>query len=119
MQKQVKFNYVYDKDYSPEYFTGILSSISVQEELLLNFYLERTALPKMETFNIKEDGNLEIEPFQSIPSNNNEVINMVRHIKSGIILDLEGAKELKSLLENYLSIIENNCIEEKKEDKFE
>lgn len=116
MQKQVVFNYIYDKNYSPEYFTGILSSVSAQDELLLNFYLERNALPKTEVFNIKEDGNLEEDPVSSIPLNNEETINIVRHIKTGIMLDVDGAKNLVQLLEKYINITEERIALETEEE---
>ena len=110
--KKVIFNYIYDKNYSPEYFTGILSSISAEEELLLNFYLERNALPKTETFNIDEDGNLEETPSLVVPLQDDDTINIVRHIKAGIMLDVDGAKNLIELLERYIKISENKDSED-------
>jgi alpha-D-ribose 1-methylphosphonate 5-triphosphate synthase subunit PhnI len=104
MKKKVIFNYVYDKNYSPENFTGILSSVSVDDSLLLNFYIERNALPIKETYELDDDGELDESSLVSFPDNN-EAINLVRHIKAGLIVDLDGAKNLIELLREYVDIV--------------
>lgn len=105
MNKKVIFNYIYDKNYSPENFTGILSSISVDNNLLLNFYVERSALPIKEVYELDKDGALDESTLVSFPDNDN-TLNLVRHIKSGLFVDLDGAKSLLELLQEYIELVE-------------
>lgn len=105
MNKKVIFNYIYDKNYSPENFTGILSSVSVDNNLLLNFYTERSALPMKEVYELNDDGELNESTLVSFPDNT-DTLNLVRHIKSGLVVDLDGAKNLLELLQEYIDIVE-------------
>lgn len=105
MSKKLKFHYIYEDNYSPDHISGINSSISPRDELELNFFLERNALPKSETYTLEEDGTLSGLPIKMSPENYNEQINIVRHIKNGIILDVEGVKLLQEHLDNYLSMV--------------
>ncbi len=106
MNRKIKFHYVYANGYNPEYITGINSSISPDDALELNFFSERNALPKSEIFELSKDGKLSDKPLDIVPEDYNSQINLVRHIKSGIILDVESAKDLKDLLEQYIETIE-------------
>jgi len=107
MNKKIKFHYIYENNYSPDHISGINSSISPRNELELSFFLERNALPKSETFTLEEDGKLSDLPIAVSPENHNQQINIVRHIKNGIILDVEGVKLLQEQLENYLSMVDS------------
>ncbi len=107
MGKKIKFYYVYENGYSPDYISGINSSIAPNNDLELNFFLERNALPKSEVFDFNEDGELSGQPSEIVPEDHNSQINMVRHIKNGIILDLDGAKDLQDLLAQYIKMIES------------
>ena len=106
MAKKIKFHYVYDNSYSPDHISGINSSVSPQDDLELNFFMERNALPKSETYTLEQDGQLSDSPVEIVPEDHDTQINIVRHIKNGIILDVEGVKLLKELLDNYLKMIE-------------
>jgi hypothetical protein len=110
MNKKIKFHYIYNDDYSPEFISGITTSISPNDNLELNFYQERSALPKSEVFALDESGRIEegSKPLEIDPAEHNSQMNIVRHIKSGIILDKESALDLKELLEKYIKIIEQD-----------
>lgn len=114
MNKKVIFNYVYDNNYSPENFTGILSSVSVDNNLLLNFYTERSALPIKEIYELNENGDLNESSLVSFPDNT-DTLNLVRHIKSGLVVDLDGAKNLVELLQEYIDIVEKTGENEENE----
>lgn len=107
MNKKIKFHYVYNNDYSPEIISGILSSISSDGSLELNFYKERNALPKSELFELDEEGKLVEGSLCEIkPEKHNDYINVVRHIKNGVILDKDAAENLKDLLEEYIGLLD-------------
>lgn len=105
MSKKLKFHYIYDDNYSPDYISGIHSSVSPQNELELNFFLERAALPKSETFSLTNEGKLSDSPEEVSPKEHHNKINIVRHIKNGIIIDKAGAELLLKQINEYLSII--------------
>lgn len=107
MDKKIKFHYVYADGYSSEYISGINSSISPNDALELNFFSERNALPKSEVFELNSEGKLSDKPSEVTPKDHNSQLNLVRHIKNGIILDIESAKDLKDLLEQYIEMIES------------
>ena len=107
MNEKLKFHYIYEDNYSPDHISGINSSISPRKQLELNFFLERNALPKSETYTIEEDGKLSDSPTTVSPENYDQQINIVRHIKNGIILNVEGVKLLQEHLENYLSMVDS------------
>ena len=104
--KKIKFNYIYNKDFSPEYFSGILSSISMDNNLYISFYNERTALPKTEEYQLDENGDLKEESLVSNPPFSSDYLHLVRHIKTGLIIDRESARNLIDVLEEYLEITE-------------
>lgn len=93
------FRYKYAENYSPIYINGAFGNLTSQNEVLINFFLERPSLPDYHKVEFDEDGTakaiLEVEPVD-IDS------TLVRHIQTGIVMDLNTATSLHQWLTNQL-----------------
>ena len=87
----ITFKYIFPDDYNPTYVNGVYGGINPKGDLVLNFFLERPALPKKETFSLMSSGTL---GPQKDCSPEDLKTSMVRFISTGIVLDLRGAKEI-------------------------
>lgn len=103
--KKVKFKYLFDKSYNPVYCTGGFGGITPKNEIVLNFFMERQPIPYSETREINPDGTLgsliDIEP-----NNDLESVQVIRNVETGIIIDLDTAKDIYTWLGNNIKIIE-------------
>ncbi len=85
---QVKFKYIFDKNYNPVFVNGAFGGIKPSKELAVNIYLERHPVPYEEVQELKPDFSLgkvlEKEPKDECPV-------FVRFVSNGVILTLEGA----------------------------
>ena len=99
----IKFKYIFPDDYNPKYVNGAYGGITPKGEIAVNFYLERQGLPISQTYEVSSEGNLgdEIhkEPIDLQTS-------MVRYVDTGILLNLNSAKEIISWLSEKVEILE-------------
>ena len=88
---QIKFKYIFDYGYNPVYANGAHGGVSPRGELVMNFYLERVALPESITHEINPNGTIgqevDAEPADLAQS-------LVRVIKSGVVMNYQNAREL-------------------------
>lgn len=102
---KIKCKYVFEEDYNTKYVNGAQGGINLQGEIIINFYLERHALPKSQTFEIEPGGRIGKEIFEAAePSDLKQ--SFVRHFQSGIILNYNAAKEIHNWLGNHLKGLE-------------
>lgn len=96
---KIKFKYLFNDDYHPEYVTGMFGGQTPRSEIVLNFFFERQGLPNTQTFSITEEGRLgdeeSCEPADLHGS-------LVRQVKSGIIISKEVGRELRDFLDEIL-----------------
>jgi len=104
MQNELIFKYIFDKGYNPKYVNGAISSVSSTGDIVVNFYLERMALPNKEMFNISNEGKL--EQIETFPEDMNKSI--VRYVENGIVLNLGSAKVIRDLLDRQIKALEEN-----------
>ncbi len=104
----IKSKYIFKKDYNPVYINGAQGGISPSGEVVINFYLQRNALPVSQTFDINEDGVMgdetAVEPKDLKTS-------FVRVIENGIVMNYQTAKEIHRWLGNHIDTLENNSIQ--------
>lgn len=50
--KSIRFKYIYEECYNPKYCNGAYGGLSPRGEIVMNFYLERTPLPKEQTHKV-------------------------------------------------------------------
>jgi hypothetical protein len=98
-----KFKYIFSDNYNPIYVNGAYGGINSKAEIVVHFFLERTALPNSITHEVNEDGTLgteiEIEPKDHGTS-------LVRFISTGIIINLEQAKTIHKWLGEKIGTLE-------------
>jgi len=103
---KVKCKYVFDEDYNTKYVNGAQGGVNVQGEIIINFYLERHALPKSQTFKIDEIGAVQEElPEEAEPIDLNQ--SFIRYIQNGVIMNYAVAKQIHIWLGKHLETLEN------------
>ena len=88
---ELKFKYIFDYGYNPVYVNGAHGGVSPRGELVMNFYLERMALPESITHEINPNGTIGKE---SAAEPDDLAHSMVRFIESGVVMNYQNAKEL-------------------------
>ena len=92
---KVTFKYIFDERYNPRYVNGASGGVTPNNEIVLDFYLERPALPKKISYRLDESSQL-AEESERLPIDHKE--SFVRYVQNGIILDYETAKILQEFL---------------------
>lgn len=99
----IKCKYKFAEDYNPVYANGAQGGINLQGEIVINFYLERGALPKSQTLLVKDqiisDEIIETEPVDLSTS-------FIRYVQNGVIMNYKTAKEVHSWLGKHLENLE-------------
>lgn len=101
---KVKCKYIFKDDYNPVYVNGAQGGINPQGEIVINFYLERNALPISQTYGI-EDGKIGAQEIDAEPSDLKN--SFVRFVENGVILNYQTAKEIHKWLGNHIKILED------------
>lgn len=92
---EIKFKYMFDDRYDPEYVNGVFGGVNVGGELIMQFYLERMSIPYEETVGVTEEGVLTGDVIASEP----EQKKFLRTVKSGIVVNKEFAILLRDWLD--------------------
>lgn len=101
--KDIKCKYIFKNDFNPIYVNGAQGGINPHGEIVINFYLERSALPISQTYKI-EEGKLNPKELESEPSDLNN--SFVRVIENGVIMNYQTAKEIHKWLGDHLTQLE-------------
>jgi hypothetical protein len=88
---ELKFKYIFDYGYNPVYVNGAHGGVSPRGELVMNFYLERMALPESITHEINPNGTIGKE---TAAEPEDLAQSMVRFIESGVVMNYQNAREL-------------------------
>jgi hypothetical protein len=88
---ELKFKYIFDYGYNPVYVNGAHGGVSPRGELVMNFYLERMALPESITHEINPNGTIGNEVSAEPDDLKN---SLVRFIETGVVMSYHNAKEL-------------------------
>lgn len=106
VDQKVKFKYVFDKTYNPTYVTGAFGGPTPKEEIIINFFMERQPIPYSETRILNSDGTvgdlIDMEPIES-----EHMVNVLRFIETGIVMDLKTAKDIHVWLGDNIEMLEN------------
>lgn len=100
---KLKCKYIFKDDYNPVYANGAQGGINPQGEIIINFYLERHALPVSQTYVLEKD-KINAAEVESEPKDLNN--SFVRVIENGVILNYQTAKEVHKWLGNHLLELE-------------
>ena len=106
--EKLKFKYLFDKSYNPVYCTGGFGGLTPRNEIVLNFFMERHPIPYSETRAINLDGS--IGPVLSMkPKEDENTAKVIRYVESGIIMDIQTAKEIRDWLNNNIEELEEQA----------
>lgn len=100
---KITFKYRYPEDYNPQYVNGAQGGINVQGEIVANFYFERVPMPKSITNEVSIDGIL-----GNVVSTDPEDLtkSIVRYVQSGIVMNLQVAKQIYDWLGKQIELRE-------------
>ncbi len=101
--KKIKCKYIFSDKYNPKYINGAQGGISPQGEIVINFYMERNALPNSQTYQIESD-NIASKEIESEPSDLKN--SFVRIIENGVIMNYQSAKEIHKWLGKHIDELE-------------
>jgi len=105
-EKSVKFKYIFADDYNPIYANGVFGGVAPSGELVINFYLERHALPISQSHHVNNDGTLDSTVLMNEPDDLGS--SMVRFVNNGVVLNLDAAKVVHSWMEQQIKLLEKN-----------
>ena len=104
-KNKLMIKYKFKDEYNPKYINGAHGSASRNGDIVINFYLERAAVPKSIEHMILEDNTLDSDPkFQ--PEDYNR--SVIRYIESGVIMNLETAKIIRDFIDKQIKTIEKS-----------
>lgn len=103
MGKTINFKYKFSELYNPVYINGAYGGINPQGEIIMNFYLERSPIPKEEQYTIDELSVL-TGPVTTDPEDHSQ--NIIRFVETGIVLNLENAKKINEWLGQHILQLE-------------
>ncbi len=100
---EIKFKYIFNYGYNPVYVNGAHGGISPRGELVMNFYLERMALPQSITHEINPNGTIGNE----VASEPDDLKNsLVRFIDTGVVMNYQSARDFHLWLGERLKELE-------------
>ncbi|MFW6118750.1 MAG: hypothetical protein ACOC7S_00280 [Planctomycetota bacterium] len=102
MPDRFTFRYIFADDYNPVYVNGAYGGITPKKEIVAHFFLERHAVPRSVTHEVDDEGMIGAE-VETEP----EVREMlVRFVPSGVVLSLDGAKQIRDWLDRQIDRLE-------------
>ncbi len=102
---KIRFKYVFDDKYDPVYISGAMGGITPKREVVVNFFFERHPIPYSETYSLDNVGVIG-QRIDAKPSVKEDMFQFIRTIKSGVILNLKTAKELREFLDHHIALLE-------------
>lgn len=103
-ENKITFKYIYQDDYNPVYVNGAHGGINVQGEIIANFYFERLPMPYKITNEVNSEGIVG-EMIDTDPKDLSKSI--VRYVQSGVVMNLEVAKQVYEWLGKQIAIRES------------
>lgn len=99
---KLQVKYKFEDKYNPIYVNGAFGGVNSQGEIVMNFYFERMPIPYSEEFNVSDSGEVMgstvVEPSTPVAA--------IRYIESGIVMDLQHAKQFHAWLGSHIQRLE-------------
>ncbi len=102
--EQLKCKYIFDKGYNPKYINGAQGGINPLGEIVINFYLERSALPVSQTYELPDGSMKSAKEIEAEPKDLQN--SFVRVIENGVIMNYQTAKEIHRWLGMHIEKLE-------------
>ncbi|WP_040226909.1 DUF3467 domain-containing protein [Bhargavaea cecembensis] len=101
---KLNFKYKFEEKYNPVYVNGAFGGVNSQGEIVANFYFERMPIPYSEELNINEKG----EVIGSEVVDPEVPVAAIRYIETGIIMNLEHARQFHDWLGTHIQRLEHS-----------
>ena len=99
MEKEVKFKYVFQKDYNPVHVNGVYGGVSPSGDLVANFYYERQPIPNSQVVSIDKNG----QPTGDAKNDPEDLpLMFIRYVNGGISMNPAFAAVLHEWLGEQL-----------------
>ena len=109
-ESKIKFKYVESPNYVSRYVNGAFGGVTPRGEIVVNFFFEHNAFPSNQEYEITQDGKLgrelSIEPKDISGT-------VIRQVDTGVIMNINSAKELVAWLSDKIRLIENREVDPK------
>ena len=102
-ENKITFKYKYNDDYNPVYINGAYGGVTSKNEIVINYFLGRSPIPKETTQKINSDGSLN-ERISFVPEDFQNII--IRYVSTGVIMNLDTAKSIYNWLGNNIEELE-------------
>ncbi|MCL2712289.1 MAG: hypothetical protein FWD37_03325 [Methanomassiliicoccaceae archaeon] len=107
-ENEITFKYKFKEDYNPVYVNGAYGGVNGRGEIMVHFFTERHPIPyevTNEMFDNKLGKEIKVVTSRDKDSENRNL--MLRIVETGIILDLNSAKEFHAWLGENIRIRED------------
>jgi len=101
----VKFHYIKGNLFRVIHVDGAIGGITPQRQVFVSLFSERAALPTLIEYGISPDGVLGEEKLREGKE------GLVREMDVGIVLSVEGAKQLAEFLQKQLQVLKESIPE--------
>lgn len=109
-EKDITYKYKFADNYNPVYVNGAYGGVSAQGEIVANFFLERLPLPNSVTHKVSENNIVgEVIDEKNNPQDLNK--SLIRFVQSGIIVNVETARQIRNWLDKQIKLLENDTNE--------
>ena len=101
--KEHPFHYIKNESFRTSFASGVVGGITINGYIDMNFYIDRPSIP-VKTI-LKFEQNPEASVTESIVENKD---GSIREVSTGIIMDLNTAKNFHKWLGDKISILETH-----------
>ena len=107
--KKIKFEYRHPDDYKPLYVNGVIGGPTAKNDIILNFFVEANSLPDSQVFEVV-DGKISGELLDKRKPSpiQGDTFTIIRHMQTGIILNISEAAALHKWLGEQINTIQAN-----------
>ena len=106
--RDVSFEYKISPNFHVYSVNGAYGGVNADGEIIMNLFSERPAIPRHETYGVKEDGTLE-----SQPKDQEKKDYIIRDVMFGVSMNPQTAKSLANWLQDRITAYERMLKESK------
>jgi len=110
LPEELTFEYKISPVYTAYAVSGVFGGLNSQGQIIMNFFNERHAIPKMQTYSVLPDGSLGTEPISEEKKK-----NVIRDVMFAISISPPTARAFAKWLTDNANLVDNIMSEKEKE----